>query len=308
MARPIRHYTPNDIHLVTVRTHQGRSLLRPSEVTNALILGVLARAARRYGIKLYAYAFMSNHLHLLSGSGDGALSAFMQFFLTNVSKKVGRAVGWKNAFFVRRFSAEPVVDTAAQIDRFKYVLSHGVKEGLVRKLSEFPGVHCFNQLRSSGSLLCRWFNWSRRRKQDGEDKLAALMDEELAENEELTLSRLPAWEHLGEKEYRSTIAKMVAEIEAEGLERHAHVVGARKLTRQNPHALPRKLKRSPRPLCHAGSIDNWHEYRAKYRGFRQAFAQASQAFLRGDLTVVFPAHSFRPPCAGRASRLIPLRR
>jgi REP element-mobilizing transposase RayT len=287
-----------------VRTHQGRSLLRPSAVTNALILGVLARAARRYGIKIYAYAFMSNHLHLLSGSRDGSLSAFMQYLLTNIAKKVGRAIGWRNGFFVRRFSAEPVVDPEAQVDRFKYVLSHGVKEGLVRRLSEFPGVHCASQLRSHSALVCRWFNWSRRKRDD--DQLDALIDDELAEQEVLTLSRLPAWEGLSDEEYRATIERMIAEIEAEGRARHATVLGARKLLRQHPHALPRKLKSSPRPLCHAGSRENWEAYRERYRAFREAYARASEAFINGDFMTVFPPFSFRPSCAGRRRTMMPV--
>jgi REP element-mobilizing transposase RayT len=310
MARPIRHYKPNDMHLVTVRTHQGRSLLRPSAVTNALILGVLARAARKYGIKIYAYAFMSNHLHLLSGSGDGALSAFMRYLLTNISKKVGRAVGWRNSFFARRFSAEPVVDPAAQIDRFKYVLAHGVKEGRVRKLSEFPGVHCAHQVLSHEALVCHWFNWSRRRKRDGGDQdetVEALIEDALAEQETLTLSRLPAWDHLSDEEYRREVAKMIEEIEAEGRAKHRKVLGAESLKRAHPHALPRKLKRSPRPLCHAGTLESWMAYRAEYRGFRIAYAQASEAFRRGEWTVVFPPFSFRPSCAGRTAPVTAMR-
>jgi REP-associated tyrosine transposase len=66
VSRRLR-YIPEEETLVevTCRTVHGRYLLRPSLLLNAIIIGVLARAVRRYGVRCCAFAFLSGHYHLL---------------------------------------------------------------------------------------------------------------------------------------------------------------------------------------------------------------------------------------------------
>ncbi len=42
-------------------------------------------------------------------------------------------------FWERRYSAEPVLDDTALVGRLRYVLAHGVKEGLVERCAEWQG-------------------------------------------------------------------------------------------------------------------------------------------------------------------------
>jgi hypothetical protein len=62
MSRPIR-YVPETRTLleVTVRTIQGRLLLRPSAALNEIILGILGRAQETYGVQICAFSFLANH-------------------------------------------------------------------------------------------------------------------------------------------------------------------------------------------------------------------------------------------------------
>jgi len=46
---------------VTLRTIQSRLLLRPGPVVNEVILGVLGRAQRLYGVTCYSVVFLSSH-------------------------------------------------------------------------------------------------------------------------------------------------------------------------------------------------------------------------------------------------------
>jgi REP element-mobilizing transposase RayT len=98
---------PLKIYFVTVRCFQRRLLMRPSSGTNDVLGGVLARAAERNGVELFAFVFASNHVHLLVRAPRGNLPRFMQYLLTNISKKVGQLVRWKGRFWERRYSAEP---------------------------------------------------------------------------------------------------------------------------------------------------------------------------------------------------------
>jgi hypothetical protein len=50
----------------------------------------------------------------------------------------------------------------AQIDRFRYILSHGLshglKEGLVAHAQDWPGVHCVRELLAGEPIRGLWFN------------------------------------------------------------------------------------------------------------------------------------------------------
>ena len=106
MPRPVRMLNALEIFFVTVRCFQRRYLLRPSAETNEVLGGVLARSVRLHGLELFAFSVVSNHIHLVVRAPRANLPRFMQYLLTNVSKKVGKLVGWRRSFWKRRYSAE----------------------------------------------------------------------------------------------------------------------------------------------------------------------------------------------------------
>jgi hypothetical protein len=63
MSRRIR-FIPDDGALVevTFRALQSRFLLRPGPSLDAIIVGALARAQRRYAVRIIAFFFASNQL------------------------------------------------------------------------------------------------------------------------------------------------------------------------------------------------------------------------------------------------------
>ncbi|QRK14255.1 hypothetical protein JQX13_07340 [Archangium violaceum] len=48
------------------------------------------------------------------------------------------------------------------VGRLRYVLAHGVKEGLVERSAEWPGLTSLPQLLGPARRLFRWFNWTKR--------------------------------------------------------------------------------------------------------------------------------------------------
>ena len=77
---------------VTVRTFQSRLLLRPGPALNEILLGVMGRAQRLYGVTCCSLVCLSNHFHaLLRVDNALQLSRFMQFVDGNLSKEVGRS-------------------------------------------------------------------------------------------------------------------------------------------------------------------------------------------------------------------------
>ena len=142
MSRLPRTILPGQLHEVTFKTFQARFLLTPSGRLNDLVIGVLARAQRLLGLSICAVVVLSNHLHILAvPQNEHQLMRFCQFAASNISREVGRLRNWTGGIFRRRYSLVVVSDEpAAQVARLRYLLSHGVKEGLVPRPQDWPLV------------------------------------------------------------------------------------------------------------------------------------------------------------------------
>jgi REP element-mobilizing transposase RayT len=294
MAWPLRMYEASKIYFVTARCFQGRLLLRPSRETNEVLGGVLARAARLAGVELFAFVFASNHVHLLVRAPEGNLPRFMQFLLANVSRKIGWLVGWRGAFWERRYSAEPVLDDEALFGRVRYILAHGVKEGLVRKCSEWPGLSCFRQMVGTRLRQFRWFDWTSRWRARTRREARDRMNELWTKAETLTLTPLPSWVEKTESARRRHILRAVAAIESEGAASFERVLGRSQLFIQNPQSRPNRPARLPRPGCHASRRELRLRFAEGYRAFTSVFRRASERWREGNLDVSFPPGAFRP--------------
>jgi REP element-mobilizing transposase RayT len=295
MGRPVRHLQPDGYYFVTARCFQARLLLRPSAETNAVVGGTLARAVALHGVELFGYVVASNHLHLLLRAPNGNLPNFMQYLLSNTAKKVGRLVAWRGGLWERRYSAEPVLDDDALVGRLRYILSHGVKEGLVRQCAHWPGLSCLVQLLGDRIRRFQWFDWTQRWKCTP-DKLEtrALLDERWARDVELELKPLPCWAHLSELVRRERASELVASIERDGRLSGTGVLGSKGVLSQRPQRRPANVKRSPRPLCHSSTREAWAAYRELYASFVAVFREASKRWRSGQLGAFFPQFAIRP--------------
>jgi REP element-mobilizing transposase RayT len=296
MAYPVRQFEPETIFFVTSRTIQSRFLMAPSDKTNELIGGILARAVRQCRVELFAYVFTSNHFHaMVRAPSPIAMSKFMQRLQSNIAIKVGRLVGWRGRFFARRYSAEPVVDEGAQVERLSYILAHGVKEGLVSRCQAWPGLSCVHALLEGGrASVHSWRNWTLRWKMEvGEDvNIDRFSSECPSETEVLELTPLPCWTTLTGAERSRVVAQLVAAIDAGSA---TTTEDARRITQQDPLGAPLRTKHTPRPKAHASTKRLWIEAVHRYARFCAAFRRASRAWLSGAFDVEFPLHSFRPP-------------
>src|SRR5574340_1339961 len=84
-----RQVLPGTIYLVTRRCSERRFFLKPSKLTNAIFLYVLAVAAERYRIAVHAFCVLSNHYHLLVTDPDARLPAFVQYLDALVARSPG---------------------------------------------------------------------------------------------------------------------------------------------------------------------------------------------------------------------------
>ncbi len=294
MGWPLRRFDPRWAFFLTIRCFQGRLLLCPSEQTNDVLGGVLSRAVRQTGVELFAFSAASNHLHLLVRAPRGNIPEFMQYLLSNLSRKVGKIVNWRGSFWERRYSAEPVLDEAAFLERLRYILAHGVKEGLVRTVREWPGLNSLPEMMGGRARTFRWFNWTRRWLVRNRHGVALHDDRRFAERETLRITPPPLARFARRSTWRRFLRRAIEAIELQGRRAHPRVLGRAGVLTQNPQDRPERPKRSRRPLCHTVSARLRAEFVAGYRAFRAAYAEASIRWRRGDLSAVFPAHAFKP--------------
>ncbi len=298
MARRIRYFPPGSLVEVTCRTMQGRLLLRPTPLVRDLTLGVLARAARLYPVQVHAFAFLSNHFHLLlTVPSAQRLAQFMNFLNSNLAREVGRAIQWRERFWGRRYQAILVSgEDAAQIDRLHYILSHGCKEHLVERPTDWPGAHCAQALLDESPVSGSWFNRTleyqaaRRNLRPGR--------EDFVEQESLRLEPIPCWAHLAPERRRERIESLLRAIEEETARRTEETgrrpLGRDSILRQDPHTRPNRPRKSPAPLVHAATKAIRRELRDRYRAFVTAFRRAAEQLRSGILDAEFPVGSFPP--------------
>jgi REP element-mobilizing transposase RayT len=300
MSRRIR-FIPDSGALVevTCRALQSRFLLRPGPTLDPILLGALARAQRRYAVRIIAFFFASNHLHLLLEVDDARrLAMLMNYFTSKIAREIGRLTGWREKIFGRRYQAIQISDEPeAQIARLRYVLSHGCKENLVERLREWPGVHCVEALTEGKVLEGWWFDRT-------QEYLARRRGEsfgtyQYATRETFELAPLPCWKHLSPEKRQELAATMVSEIEAEAADRRQRTgtptLGPAAILAQCPESRPLKTKRSPAPAVHAASRAVRRELRNAYFLFVAAYRSAAEKLRAGQRDAPFPMGCFPPP-------------
>ncbi len=310
MSSPLR-YVPEGGALVeiTLNCIQGRYLLRPDPAgeVNELVLGVVGRAQRLYQMPLVGICVLSSHLHALAIPEDAKMMAdFMRYVAGNLSKEIGRLHDWPGKLWMRRYRSIVVSDEAEdQIARLKYLLGAGVKEHLVRRAIDWPGVHSARALTRDHPLRGWWFNRSqefaarRRRETFGRYKYAT--------EEEVFLEPLPCWRHLSVQEVRHRVKDLIREIEREAeIERRAEakkkepnprkmtVLGADFVMAVDSQYRPAEFERSPAPDFHARDKEVRKAMRDAYAMVVTAHAEASERLRAGDRMVNFPEGTHPP--------------
>lgn len=301
MARRLRFIPPEgSLVEVSCRTSEGRSLLTPSPAMNALILGVLGRAQRRYSVAVYAFSFLSNHYHLLIGVSHALqLARFMGFLNSNLARKAARLVGRVDHFWGQRYAASLVsAEEEAQVGRLLYLMSQGVKEGLVAHPLDWPGCTSWPALLDGESPVGIWTDQTTLgiAERRGKTLESGSCDSE----EAVVLSPLPAWAHLTREVRRERLRDLLTKVAREGevvaRDRGCQPWGAEAALRARFELGPvKRVRPSGPPLVHAVSRALRRYYREAYRLFENSYRRAADALRRGIPGVPFPRGCFPPP-------------
>jgi REP element-mobilizing transposase RayT len=249
MARKLRYIPdPPTLVSITCRTVQGRFLFRPGPAFNDRFLGILGRTQRRHELTLNAVSVLSSHVHILAVAEDAQqIAGFMRDLQSKLARETNRLTGWKGPVFERRYEMTVVTEEdRAQIERLAYVLSQSVKEGLVERVRQWPGVHSAAALIDGTPLKGHWLD--RTQEFAARNRRKDTTPLQFAAEELVVFSPIPCWAHLEPEVYRARVAAMVESIETEAALARAlkglPVLGVEAILTKDPQHRPS----SPRPL------------------------------------------------------------
>jgi REP element-mobilizing transposase RayT len=99
----------------------------------------LSRLTPEWGGMCFAWAFMSNHVHLVLRTGPTPLKSLMHRLNTGYAVRFNRKYGRVGHLFQNRFRSEVVGDDADLLNVIRYVHLNPLRAGIVKDLGELAG-------------------------------------------------------------------------------------------------------------------------------------------------------------------------
>jgi REP element-mobilizing transposase RayT len=94
-------------------------------------LKLLEEVRRRFGVRVYAFCLMGNHVHLMIQTGEVHLSVVMKFINMRFAVFVNRKYGLVGHVFQGRFRSKMVMDLGYARELMRYIHMNPVAAGLV---------------------------------------------------------------------------------------------------------------------------------------------------------------------------------
>lgn len=302
MAYHPRIETKEYANLITTRSLQERLWFVNNPALEEEILKHVAKCANRYEVKLFALALEGNHVQGPSQFPKENRADYMRDLNSAIAKAVPRYTEHGGGrFWGRRYSNEFLARNEDIEKYFFYTVLQPVQDGLVPKISEYPGYNCFHDAVWGIKRKYRvvdWTGFNARRKRDPGAKI-----QDYSYMVELKYERLPGYEHLSRKEYAELMMvklearrqEILAEREAKGL---TSFVGRENLLKTARGAKTRHSKKSNindhRPRILSVCDKTRAECKAWYFDIYFKYKAASRAYRCGELNVVFPYGTYPP--------------
>jgi putative transposase len=275
------------MYMITRRCTQRQFLMRPDPETNNAFIYCLAEAAIRYEIGIIFTLAMSNHHHTGIWDPEGNYPAFLEHFHKLFAKCQNALRGrWENFWSSEQTSVVRLVDAADVIEKMVYALTNPVKDALVEKAKDWPGVSSLEaQLRGGSLSATRPKHFFRK-------------DGSMPASVELRLAKPRGFDDVSDEELAKTILERVRQVEASaaaGRRRsRTPVLGRNGVLAQRWSDRPtrREPRRGLKPGVAARSVWSRLEALLRNRVFRDAYAAARAAFIAGVTDVLFPAGTY----------------
>jgi len=281
LPRPVY---PGSASMITRRCTQRQFLLRPDREMNNAFVYCLGVAVQRAQVELLNFMQMSNHLHDGIYDRHGTGPEFYEHF-HKLLAKCGNALRgrWENFFASEQVCVVRLETREALIDKLVYIATNPVKDGLVAKVSDWPGSSGYEALMTGEPLRAR------------RPRHFFAKDGEMPEEITLHVGIPP---ELGDRDQiLAEVRARVAEVERSEAERRARtgarVLGRYAILRQAWDASPtsREPRRGLRPTFAARSLWAAIEAAQRNREFA-AWHQRARAALLAGAPIPFPPGTY----------------
>ncbi len=261
--------------------------MRPDRETNNAFIYCLAVSAARCGIKVLFTVAMSNHHHTGIYDADGSYPAFIEHFHKLFAKCQNTLRGrWENFWSSEQTSVVRLVDPNDVLDKMTYALTNPVKDGLVERVSDWPGVTALE------SVLCGKVLVAARPKHFFRE------EGPMPETVTLSFARPEGFADLSAQEFAALVEERVREVEkvfaSQRRRTGVGVLGAKAVAAQRPTDSPSSRRQRREIVPRVAARSRWSRIEALLcnRAFRDAYAAARAAFAEGIRDIVFPAGTY----------------
>jgi hypothetical protein len=225
---------------------------------------------------------MSNHIHIVATDTHGTLPEFMHWLNEHIAKCVNAHLGrWESFWAPGSYSAVRLVGPEDVLAEMVYVLANPVEAGLVRTARNWPGARSLPQDLVRPALeIQRPVGFFRKSGPTPRNVLLKLdVPDALVDKGGDPVGRLSTEVEAREEKIR--IARR---------DRGLGFLGRRGVLNQSPFRRPESVERRRGLSPRIAAADKWHriEVTQRLKAFRNAYREARERYVGGDLSVLFP--------------------
>ncbi len=138
MPRQARVVIPNCPHHVLQRGH-NKQVVFAEKTDYAYYLNNLLEAKQLFGVQVYAYCLMTNHVHLLLSPGERTehLGRFMKFIAGRQTRYVNKLEGRTGTLWEGRFKSSPVESEVYLLACCRYIERNPIRAKMVHVPSSY---------------------------------------------------------------------------------------------------------------------------------------------------------------------------
>lgn len=311
MAYHPRIEASDKANFLTTKTVQSRLWFVNNPQLEEKILGYAAKFADRYQVALYALAIEGSHIQKAALFPNGNRAGFMRDFNSCVARAIPQTTAEHGGGRVwgRRYSNEFLPDNEDLEEYFFYTVLQPINDGLVERISDYPGYNCFHDAVwgvKKKFQVVRWYEFNAAKRRDAEAKIGDYTDVVYLE-----YKRVPGYEELTQSAYAHLMMEKLEEKRLKIVEQRRAAgkgfAGRAALLKTARGAVPRTAKtsnltsRRARVLCVCSK--RGFEAREWYFYIYFEYRRASKEYRAGKLDVKFPKGTYPPhmPCNGTTS-------
>jgi len=301
MGRLPRNTDPSYIRLITIRTDRALLRLLPGPKVNQTIGGVIAKYQETFGMIIFAYCVLGNHIHILAQALERNLWRFEQAVNREIAKRINRHQNTRGHFWEKPYDDEMALEEQDVEEAFIYITCNPVSHGLVEHPYLWLGLNSYQHSLDGKDREYLFTDYTAYGKacRLAKNRGKRIPISDFQTKHYLKLTPIPKFAHLSASERREIIVKSVSnrvsrikkERKAQGL----GFLGRERIKLQHHHDAPQSVKRRPRPICYTKSFEAKKRFMEWFFPWLESFREASRRFRSGDFSVQFPENSIRPP-------------